>query len=139
MNELNNNGDLSKNTNMSNIIEFHDNNFSNILVSNNYHLLNKNKSLDLWPNLIFICIYVVLFFVGLISNFIVIYFVLVYKRMQTMTNKFITNLSLADLLVTFICIPVTASRYMSNDWLLGEIMCRISSFIQGKYLLFKCK
>jgi hypothetical protein len=86
---------------------------------------------QLWANKILIFIYSSVFLVGLVGNFIVIYFVLVYKRMQTMTNKFITNLALADLLVIFICIPVTVSHLVFNQWMLGKYMCRFSSFAQG--------
>lgn len=82
-------------------------------------------------NHLFILIYAVIFLVGLVGNFLVIYFVLVYKRMQTMTNKLITNLSIADLLVIFICVPVTASGYVTRNWLFGELVCKASGFVQG--------
>jgi hypothetical protein len=102
----------------------------------NQFALNEDKSeVPEWLKLSFALLYIVLFFVGLIGNLIVIYFVLFYKRMQTMTNKFITNLSLADLLVICVCIPVTVSNYFSDQWLFGEFMCRITPFIQGILLL----
>ncbi|RNA37954.1 galanin receptor type 1-like [Brachionus plicatilis] len=84
-----------------------------------------------WTELFYIAVYSIIFVTGFFGNFIVIYFVLVYKRMQTMTNKFITNLAVSDLLVIFICVPVTASRYMTKEWVFGEFMCRFSSFAQG--------
>jgi hypothetical protein len=95
----------------------------------------KNDHLNSWSSRLFIFIYSTLFVVGLVGNFVVIYFVLFYKRLQTMTNKFITNLSVADLLVIIICIPVTASRYVTNKWIFGEIICRTSSFIQGFFYI----
>jgi hypothetical protein len=82
--------------------------------------------------LLFTALYFIIFTTGFISNFLVIYFVLVYKRMQTMTNKFLTNLALADLLVILICIPVTITRsYSSHEYILGEFLCKFSTFIQG--------
>ena len=90
------------------------------------------NDLKLWPNKILLLAYFIVFAVGLISNLIVIYFVLFYKRMQSMTNKFITNLAVADLMVIFICIPYTASRYLSYEWSLGFFFCKFTVFVQGK-------
>jgi hypothetical protein len=93
---------------------------------------DEKSQIPNWLKFTFIFIYIVLFVIGLIGNIIVIYFVLVYKRMQTMTNKFITNLSFADLLVIVVCMPVTVTGYFSDDqWLFGRFMCHITSFIQG--------
>lgn len=111
-------------------------------LSLSYHLLNSNKSTMTmyitsklgfinFSDLVFLLIYALIFVVGLVGNFIVIYFVLVYKRMQTMTNKLITNLSIADLLVIFFCVPVTASGCLSSNWLFGELVCKASGFTQG--------
>jgi hypothetical protein len=110
------------------------NNFSftypnlNILFQN---AQSSYKTIDLWPDKFLICIYIIIFVVGLIGNFLVIYFVLFYKRMQSMTNKFITNLAVADLAVILVCVPVTVSRLIYKQWVLGEFLCRFSSFVQG--------
>ena len=106
-------------------------NFSNLFSS----LIQAQKNESKLLNLIFIVIYIVIFVVGFISNFLVIYFVLVYKRMQTMTNKILTNLAVADLLVVLICVPVTIGRlYKPHEYIFGEFICKCSSFIQGMSL-----
>lgn len=108
-----------------------------LLNDSNQSFLNDHSNLYFdhqsykWIDLFYIVIYSIIFITGFFGNFIVIYFVLVYKRMQTMTNKFITNLAVSDLLVIFICIPVTVSRYVTKEWVFGEFMCRFSSFAQG--------
>lgn len=43
------------------------------------------------------------------------------------------NLSVADLLVTIICMPVAVSQAKSIVWSHGEVMCKLSSYLQGKY------
>ena len=93
--------------------------------------VNQSDFFELWLNRVLLVIYLIIFVVGLTGNFIVIYFVLFYKRMQTMTNNFITNLAVADLLVIFICVPITASRLLYDSWIFGRFMCRISGFAQG--------
>lgn len=83
----------------------------------------------------FICAYGVLFVVGVVSNLLVISFVIVHKRMQTMTNKFLTNLSLADLLIVLICIPVTgSSQYFYEQWELGPLLCQATNFVHGEFI-----
>jgi hypothetical protein len=97
------------------------------------NLQNQNRlRLDAYA-LTLVIVYVIVFFVGLISNFLVIYIILVFKRMQTMTNKFIMNLAVADLLVICICIPVTIGIVLKpKEWIYGEFLCRTTTFIQGK-------
>jgi hypothetical protein len=94
--------------------------------------IDEKSGTPKWLKFAFVFLYIVMFFFGLIGNIVVIYFVLFYKRMQTMTDKFITNLSLADLLVICVCIPVTVSSYYSDQWLFGQFMCYVTSFVQGK-------
>jgi len=51
------------------------------------------------------------------------------------TNYFVVNLSIADLLVTIICMPVAVSQAVSVVWIHGELMCKLSSYLQGEYPL----
>ncbi len=90
-----------------------------------------SQPVKLWPNKILISLYLVIFLIGLVGNIFVIYFVLFYKRMQSMTNKFITNLALADMLVIFICIPDEVARLMEISWKYEKFFCEITHFSQG--------
>ncbi|XP_031773057.1 pyroglutamylated RF-amide peptide receptor-like [Apis florea] len=49
----------------------------------------------------------------------------------SVTNYFVVNLSVADLLVTTICMPVAVSQAVSMKWIHGEIMCKLSFYLQG--------
>jgi hypothetical protein len=49
------------------------------------------------------------------------------------TNYFLVNLSVADLLVTLICMPVAISQAVIKLWLYGEFMCKVTYYLQGKY------
>lgn len=51
--------------------------------------------------------YVIVFIVGLIGNSFVIAVVLRSPRMRTVTNYFIVNLAVADILVIVFCLPAT--------------------------------
>lgn len=55
--------------------------------------------------------YLLVFAVGLVGNFFVIAVVFRSPRMRTVTNFFIVNLAVADILVIVFCLPATL---MSN-------------------------
>uniref|UniRef100_A0A1I7WU70 G_PROTEIN_RECEP_F1_2 domain-containing protein n=1 Tax=Heterorhabditis bacteriophora TaxID=37862 RepID=A0A1I7WU70_HETBA len=50
---------------------------------------------------IMLLLYLTVFTVAVSGNFLVVYVVMNNKRMQTVTNIFITNLAISDLLVNF--------------------------------------
>ncbi len=62
--------------------------------------------------------------VGLCGNTLVIYVVLRYSKMQTVTNLYILNLALADecFLVGIPFLVVTSAK---GDWIFGTVMCKI--------------
>jgi hypothetical protein len=51
----------------------------------------------------------------------------------SVTNYFLVNLSVADLLVTLICMPMAISQAVIKIWLYGEFMCKITYYLQGEY------
>lgn len=62
-------------------------------------------------SIIFCVVYMMVFVVGLIGNLFVISVVFRVPRMRTVTNLFIANLAIADVLVIVFCVPATL---MSN-------------------------
>ncbi|GFV26436.1 QRFP-like peptide receptor [Trichonephila clavipes] len=51
-------------------------------------------------------IYGITLVVGLIGNLLIIYTVISFRRMRTISNVFLASLATADLLVVLICVPV---------------------------------
>ena len=47
--------------------------------------------------------------IGVVGNFLVIFSIARYRRMQNVTNIFLTSLSSADLLLILICVPMKVS------------------------------
>ncbi len=86
-------------------------------------LTNPNQ---FFPPFFFACqvFYALVCVVGLCGNTLVIYVVLRYSKMQTVTNLYILNLALADecFLVGIPFLIVTSAK---GDWIFGMAMCKI--------------
>ncbi|XP_055549108.1 neuropeptide SIFamide receptor-like isoform X2 [Wyeomyia smithii] len=75
--------------------------------------------------------YFVVFLVGLVGNSFVIAVVFRAPRMRTVTNFFIVNLAVADVLVIVFCLPATLMSNIFVPWMLGWLMCKTVPYIQG--------
>ncbi|XP_050545008.1 QRFP-like peptide receptor isoform X2 [Daktulosphaira vitifoliae] len=82
-------------------------------------------------SILLIGMYIPLFLVAAIANSVVIVVVIKYHYMRSVTNYFLVNLSIADLLVTFICMPMAVGQSVTGLWLYGEPMCKLTSYLQG--------
>lgn len=66
------------------------------------------------------------------GNGIVCYLVLAYQRMRTVTNFFIVNLAIGDILMACLCIPFGfVSNLLLQYWPFGAIMCVVVSYSQA--------
>lgn len=96
-----------------------------------------------------IVLYFIVFFAALVANLILIIIVVKDRYMQkyvvldiqghtlilycfSVTNYFLVNLSVADLLVTIICMPNAAWRAYTDAYTFGEESCKIIAYLQGK-------
>ena len=70
--------------------------------------------------------YGIVFVVGLMGNTLVIYVVLRYTKMQTVTNLYILNLAVADEFF-LIGIPFLMVTSGLGFWPFGTIMCKVSA------------
>ncbi|XP_066142622.1 orexin receptor type 2-like [Euwallacea fornicatus] len=76
-------------------------------------------------------IYVIVFITALAANLVLIIIVVKDRYMQNVTNYFLVNLSVADLLVTLICMPNAAWRAYTDAYGFGSISCKIFVYLQG--------
>ncbi|XP_047671822.1 neuropeptide Y receptor type 2 [Tachysurus fulvidraco] len=68
---------------------------------------------------------------GVSGNSLVIYVVYKFRNLHTVTNLFITNLAVADLLVNALCLPFTLMATLSGEWRFGQVMCYLLPYAQG--------
>lgn len=77
-----------------------------------------------------VCVVILIF--GVIGNVMVPIVIFRTKDMRNSTNIFLTNLSVADLLVLLICTPTVLVEVNTKPetWVLGENLCKIIPFVE---------
>lgn len=74
---------------------------------------------------VFTVSYLFIFLVCMVGNGVVCFIVLRIKNMRTVTNLFILNLAISDLLVGIFCMPTT----LVDNIITGQIKCFVLSFV----------
>lgn len=77
-----------------------------------------------------IVLHCIVFVVGLVGNALVCLAVYRNHTMRTVTNYFIVNLAVADMLVIVICLPPTVLWDITQTWFFGLIPCKIVLYLQ---------
>ncbi|XP_035210757.1 neuropeptide SIFamide receptor-like [Stegodyphus dumicola] len=80
---------------------------------------------------VFVAAYVFIFVLGFVGNVFVVGVVLRIRQMRTVTNYFIVNLAIADMLVILFCIPATLTSNLVTPWILGLFLCKAVAYLQG--------
>ncbi|XP_026733115.1 prolactin-releasing peptide receptor-like [Trichoplusia ni] len=75
--------------------------------------------------------YTLIFVVGIFGNALVCYAVIRNRAMQTVTNLFITNLALSDILLCVFAVPFTPLYTFLGRWVFGGPLCHIMPYAQG--------
>ncbi|TTH23535.1 Neuropeptide Y receptor type 2 [Bagarius yarrelli] len=75
--------------------------------------------------------YSAIILLGVSGNSLVIFVVFRFRSLSTVTNFFIVNLAVADLLVNALCLPFTLMATLSGQWKFGQVMCYLLPYAQG--------
>ncbi|XP_078576727.1 neuropeptide FF receptor 2-like [Branchiostoma floridae x Branchiostoma japonicum] len=79
---------------------------------------------------LFVLFYVFNFCLCIVGNTMVCYVILKIPRMQTVTNFFLLNLAVSDLLVAVFCMPFTLVDNIIRGWPFGDVMCKLTPAVQ---------
>lgn len=97
--------------------------------------LRQNQTEDIINNKIvqslFFMLYTSIFVLGIFGNVLVCYVVFRNKAMQTVTNLFITNLALSDILLCVLAVPFTPLYTFLGKWVFGSAICHLVPSAQG--------
>ena len=75
-------------------------------------------------------LFAVILLLALGGNTLVCYAVLRNEHMRTVTNYYIVNLSVADILVSLVCLVPTAMVDVTETWWFGELGCKLIPYFQ---------
>lgn len=77
-------------------------------------------------------LYSAVFIVALLGNGLVCFVVHTTPRMKTVTNFFIVNLAVGDILMTLFCVPFSfVPMLVLRYWPFGEVMCKVVNYSQA--------
>lgn len=72
--------------------------------------------------------YGTIFTLAMLGNSFVCYMVLSSPRMRTVTNYFIMNLAVGDMLITLLCVPFTSIALLKQYWPFGGFLCPVVNY-----------
>uniref|UniRef100_A0A8C5JGW5 Neuropeptide FF receptor 1 n=1 Tax=Junco hyemalis TaxID=40217 RepID=A0A8C5JGW5_JUNHY len=81
--------------------------------------------------LMFILAYAFIFLMCVVGNVLVCFVVVKNRQMRTVTNMFLLNLAISDLLVGIFCMPTTLVDNLITGWPFDNTMCKMSGLVQG--------
>ncbi|XP_046643009.1 neuromedin-K receptor-like isoform X2 [Daphnia pulicaria] len=83
-----------------------------------------------WPQRTsWIAIFTLMLFVAIVGNTLVAWIVLAHRRMKTVTNYFLVNLSLADLTMSLFNCIFNFTFMLNSHWPFGGFYCTVNNFI----------
>ncbi len=92
---------------------------------------------DIMTMIISTSLYSLIFLIGITGNILVVYVVCRKKSMQSVTNLFIMNLALSDILMCMLAVTFTPISFFQDYWVLGKLQVHLNVFLfYSVYLLF---
>lgn len=70
---------------------------------------------------------------AVLGNLLVISTLVQNRRMRTITNVFLLNLAISDMLLGVLCMPVTLVGTLLRNFIFGEFLCKLFQFSQGEW------
>ncbi|XP_043483264.1 cholecystokinin receptor type A-like [Leptopilina heterotoma] len=101
---------------------------SNVNLSSSTATLSGNG--NLLENLI-VPLYATIFLLSVVGNSLVLITLARNKRMRTVTNVYLLNLAVSDLLLGVFCMPFTLLGQMLKNFVFGNAMCKLIPYFQA--------
>lgn len=76
-------------------------------------------------------VYGLTFLTGIIGNSLIVYSVMQFRRMKSLSNIFLASLATADLILIICCVPVKFAQLFSYTWTFGMFLCKFVHYIQN--------
>jgi len=79
-----------------------------------------------------VILYAIIFVLAVAGNALVIATLAHDRRMRTVTNLFLLNLAVSDLLLAVLCMPFTLIPTLQQNFTFGKAMCVLIRYMQGE-------
>ncbi|XP_076332638.1 cholecystokinin receptor-like [Tachypleus tridentatus] len=96
-----------------------------------YNSSSQLSSVGIEEKVCLILLYSIILMLAVVGNMLVIITLAVNKRMRTVTNVFLMNLAISDLLLGVFCMPFTLAGALLREFVFGEAMCRMIPYFQA--------
>jgi len=92
----------------------------------------KDSTAEIVIKSIFMSVFILL---AILGNIFVCIAIKKYKRLKTMTNYYVFNLAIADLLYGLTGMPLLLVTTVTGEWVLGHALCQLSGTLQTLFIL----
>ncbi|XP_074094075.1 tachykinin-like peptides receptor 86C isoform X2 [Cotesia typhae] len=82
-----------------------------------------------WQKLSWSCVFAIMLIIATGGNIIVMWIVLAHRRMRTVTNYLLVNLSIADLMMAILNCVFNFIFMLNSNWPFGVIYCTVNNFV----------
>ena len=108
------------------------------------HPTNNNATNSLNPirqinsmEFLLILPYSIIFVMAIVGNMLVILTLCLNRSMFSVTNIFLLNLAISDLLLGVFCMPFTLVGVLQRRFIFGPFMCHLISYLQSKHFCLR--
>ncbi|CAH0560862.1 unnamed protein product [Brassicogethes aeneus] len=102
------------------------------VVSNVTEVVKESTShRNVFESELIIPLYVIIFVLSVVGNCAVLLTLFKNKRMRTVTNVYLVNLAVSDLLLGVFCMPFTLVGQVLRTFIFGSIMCKLIPYFQA--------
>ncbi|WKY00563.1 hypothetical protein Q1695_014973 [Nippostrongylus brasiliensis] len=81
-------------------------------------------------NYVLIFTFITIFLLSVIGNALVIVVIMQQRAMRSITNIYLMNLAITDLMLSVVCMPPTLLSMVTNCWIFGNILCKVFAYLQ---------
>jgi len=97
----------------------------------NVSLTSDDVMQQTWLRVVLVSLYAVIFVLGIAGNSLVVYIVAARRTMQSITNIFIANLAVSDVIMCLLAVPFTPISGLLQSWPFGEALCHLVPMTMG--------
>ncbi|KAH6935953.1 hypothetical protein HPB50_011659 [Hyalomma asiaticum] len=113
--------------------------------SHNYSLDNSSSKNNEEPSswwqteeAVLVAPYAIILLLAVLGNGLVILTLAVNQRMRTVTNLFLLNLAVSDLLLGVFCMPFTLAGVLLREFVFGQLICSCFSTFRCNLCAYEC-